>query len=168
MRFKSKVIGLTLTELLIGMLVLTLAWLSAIGVIIVSKYSLSYSKHKTQAMYVAQRIFEEGRRWSPFYGPSGLIDTSATSTNGFAVSHTGMVYKDMSSTFVYDPSDDFTGNPEVNSEVKVISLDDYGGAIGKYRARVTVKINWNQRFGGTRQTKTEYFTTDITSEDVLR
>jgi Tfp pilus assembly protein PilV len=145
MQIRSKSRGISLTEVLIGTLLLTLAWISAVSVIIVSKYSISCSRHKTQAMYVAQRILEEGRRW-PFSDLS----------NGFRTSHTGPVSIDTNGTFA-NTNDDFMGN----SVVTVSQLD-------AYRDKVTVEINWNERFDSANRTMREYFTTDITVEDVLK
>ena len=94
-------------------------------------------------MYVAQRIFEEGRRW-PF-----------TDLANFATRRTGAVSIDTNGTFTAT-ADDFMGNSVVTVAV-----------IDSYRDRVTVEINWSQRFFSANKTMREYFTADITSEDVL-
>ena len=162
MHIRSRIRGISLIEVLIGTLLLTLVWLSAVGVIIVSRYSLSYSKHKIQAMYVAQRIFEEGRRC-----PS--TDLINNATTGFAARHTKAVSIDTNGTqdiaangALTLTADDFMGN----SVTQVTPLTDYGGSIG-YRYRIDVEINWVQMLGGTNKTMREHFATDITSEDVL-
>lgn len=151
MHIGNKARGISLAELLIGIMLLTLVWLSAVGVMIVGRYSFSYSKHKTQAMYVAQRIFEEGRRW-PF----------TDLANGFVTLHTVPVSIDTNGTFD-DTADDLMGH----SVVTVVPLDATINSPLNYRDRVTVEINWSQRYFGTDKTVREYFTTDITSEGVL-
>lgn len=125
----------TLTEVVVGLLTLVIIWLGAIDAFIVGKYSASYSRHKIQAMYAAQRKIEDLRKVT--YPPSGSttairIDTKGTPDNA---------------------ADDFTGT-------QIVTV---GPDLGYYR-QVIVEIRWNEIFFGRVKQMREYCATYIANE----
>lgn len=137
--------GFTLTEAVISLFILTMVWVSAVGVVIVGRYAASHAKHKVQAIYIAQRALEEMRR-QPFQSPN---------FENYAASLTGQVNIDTMGSFS-NPASPFTGNQIVT----VTGLDTY-------RKRVKVEINWNERLLGGSIVMKEYCTTDIANEPQL-
>ena len=54
--------GFSLTEVVVGIFLLTIVWLSAAGVTVMSNISGAISAHKVQASYVIQQKIEDLRR----------------------------------------------------------------------------------------------------------
>ena len=50
--------GFTLTEVLVAVFLMTIVWLAAVNIIIVSRASGALARHKVQAMYVIQQEIE--------------------------------------------------------------------------------------------------------------
>ena len=132
--------GFTLVEVVSAVLLLTLVFVSFLGGLMAFRYAASYSKHKVQAVYVAQRIIEEERR-QPFvslvslaYGPVS-IDTKGTFNTS---------------------ADDYMGT----ALVMVNNID-------AYRKKVQVEVDWQERTALGAVTKREYCTTDIANEPQL-
>jgi len=134
--------GFTLAEVMISIGILTIVWISAAGIVIISNYAASRAKHKIQAIYTAQRILEEERR-QPF---SSIVSLSSAP-----------VSIDTKGTFS-TTTDDFMGNRTVT----VTDLDTYS-----YRKRVLVDVNWNEHTNGVNITMHEYCSTDIANESQL-
>ena len=137
--------GFTLTEVVVSLFILTIVWVSAVGLVIVSKYAVSHAKHKSQAIYVAQRTLEQTRR-QPFQSPD---------FENYAASLTGQVNIDTMGKFS-SPVNPFTGNQIVT----VTKLDTY-------RKRVRVEVNWKEHIFGGSVVMREYCTTDIANEPQL-
>lgn len=132
--------GFTLVEVMTSVLLLTMILVTFLGALLVCRYLGSYSKHKVQAIYTAQRIIEEQRR-RPFlnllsqpYGPVS-IDTRGTFNSS---------------------ADDYMGN----AFITVTNID-------AYRKRVQVEVNWQERTVLGTVTKKEYCATNIANEPQL-
>lgn len=71
----------TLTETVLSVALLALVWLAAAELILISKISGSFAKHKMQAVYVAQRAMEELHR-KPFDQVAGSTVNVSIDTRG--------------------------------------------------------------------------------------
>jgi hypothetical protein len=134
MKIKSRN-GFTLTEAVVSVLILVIIWISAVNALIAGKHSSSYSRHKVQAIYAAQRKIEDLRKAT--YPPTAStttirIDTKATPDN---------------------TADDFTG-----TQIVTVGQD-----LGYYR-QVNVEIRWNESFFGRTKQMREYCSTYIANE----
>ena len=132
--------GFSLTEVVMGTMLLAVVWVAAMGTLVISRSAVTYARHKVQAIYVAQRILEEQRRL-PF--PTIVSQPSSP------------VSIDTKGTFDTN-ADDMLGNRIIT----VTNLDTY-------RKRVSVEINWNERTPGTNLIMREYCTDDIANEPQL-
>ena len=133
--------GFTIPEVLVSILLLGLALVAFLGALNMYKYMAAYAKHKTQAIYMAQRVVEEQRR-QPF---AGLASTAL-----------GAVSIDTKGTF-NTAVDDHLGN----AIMTVINLD-------ANRKRLQVEVNWTERSPVGTILLREYCTTDITNDAILR
>ena len=75
--------GQALIEAIVAVIILALVWVAAVNVVIVSRASGKFAKHKTQADYAIQRTIENLRKqlFSSIVssGPTAItIDTSGT------------------------------------------------------------------------------------------
>ncbi|MDP2929863.1 MAG: prepilin-type N-terminal cleavage/methylation domain-containing protein [Candidatus Omnitrophota bacterium] len=138
--------GFTLMEVVVSLFIFMIVWMSAVGVVVVGKNAASYAKHKSQAIYIAQRAIEQMRR-QPFQSPN---------FENFAASITGPVIIDTKGNFG-NPANPFMGN-------QIVTVSNYAGDI--YRKRVQVEVNWNELVFGTVVMR-EYCTTDIANEPQL-
>ncbi len=132
--------GFTLVEALTSILILALVWVAVAGSIISYKYIASYSKHKVQAVFVAQRILEEKRR-----------QTFSTLAN----QNYGAVSIDTRGTF-NTSADDLMGT----AAVTVTNIDTY-------RKKVLVQVSWQEKSPIGVVTKSEFCATDIANEPQL-
>ena len=132
--------GFTLVEVLVAVLLFAITILSFISVLNTCTYLDSYSRHKIQAMYVAQRIIEEQRRQ--------LFSTLASQNYG-------VVSLDTKGTFATS-ADDYLGNA-------IITVT----AVDANRKKVKVEVNWEQRSVIGTVTKKEFLSTDIGNEAQL-
>lgn len=73
--------GLTLIEVLISMLLLTIAWIAVVEVAIIGVTMGSIARHKIQATYVIQRAMEDLHR-RPFPLITGAVTTVSIDTKG--------------------------------------------------------------------------------------
>lgn len=128
--------GFTLTEAVFSICLLLLIFLAAIDTMIIAKYSASYAKHKTQAIYMAQRTIENMRK-QPFGSLAGSNTTISLDTRGTPNITT----------------DDLTG-----TQVVTVSSD-----LGYYK-RVIIDIRWNETLFGRSKLMHEYCGTYISSE----
>jgi Tfp pilus assembly protein PilV len=136
--------GFTLMEVVVSLFIFMIVWMSVVGVVVVGKNAASYAKHKSQAIYIAQRAIEQTRR-QPF---SNLAT--------YAASITGPVIIDTRGNFS-GPTNPFMGN-------QIVTVSNYASDI--YRKRVRVEVNWNELVFGTVVMR-EYCTTDIANEAQL-
>ena len=109
--------GLTLVEILISIMLLTIAWLAAVEVAIIGVTMGSISRHKIQATYVIQRAIEDLHR-RPF--------TQITNA-------TAVVSVDTKNT-PDNTTDDFIGT-------QTITVTD----TSPYYKKVVVEVSWSER-----------------------
>lgn len=128
--------GFTLTEAVFSICLLLLVFLAAIDTMIIAKYSASYAKHKTQAMYMAQRTIEALRKL-PYGSLTSSTTTISIDTRGTPNSS----------------ADDFTG-----TQIVTVSSD-----LGYYK-RVVVEVRWNEILFGRSKAMREYCGTYIPNE----
>jgi len=137
MRLNGK--GFTLVEVMTAVLLLGLVWMAVPGSIVAYKYIASYSKHKVEAIYVAQRVIEETRR-EPFSNIGSFYEgVTLDDKNTFGTT-----------------ADDYLGG----ADVTVTSLDPY-------RKRLQVRVEWFERTPIGIVIKNEYCTADISSDTQL-
>ncbi|MEI7998142.1 MAG: prepilin-type N-terminal cleavage/methylation domain-containing protein [Candidatus Omnitrophota bacterium] len=127
----------TLVEVLISIAIVLIFLVAAVNTIFNAQFLTSYSKHRLQAMYVAQRIIEQERRLT--FG--NIVSQASTAwtldTNG-----------------TYNTTaDDFLGN----AIITVISWD-------AYRKQVQVQVNWQERILAGKVTMREYYATIIAND----
>ena len=127
---------------MMAVLLLTTVIVSFLAALIMYKYMASCSRHKVQAIYVAERIIEEQRR-QPF---ANLVSFNY-----------GAVSIDNNGTF-NTTADDYMGS----ALVTVTNLD-------AYRRRVKVEVDWKERspIGGPAVNRKEFCSTDIADEPQL-
>ncbi len=135
MRLNGK--GFTLVEVMTAVLLLGLVWVAVPGSIVAYNYISSYSKHKAQAIYVAQRIIEEERR-KLFVNMGGSFWEAVT--------------LDDKNTFG-TTADDYMGGADVTET-----------PLDAYRMRVQVRVEWFERTPIGVVIKYEYCTADISSD----
>ncbi len=132
--------GFTIAEVLISVSVIALVLVAFLGVLVISQEIASYSRHKVQAMYAAQRIVEEQRR---------LAFATLASQASAAISI------DTRGTF-NTTADDFMGTRRIT----VTTLDTY-------RKRLAVEVDWIEHTFRGNVTMREFCTTDIANEPQL-
>jgi len=132
--------GFTLIEIMISSFIFVLVWMAIATSFIAVRSLGSYSKHKVQAIYVAQRILEEQRR-QPF---ANLVSQASAP-----------VTIDTMATFS-TTADDFMGN-------RIITVTN----IDTYRKRIQVEVNWTEFISRVAIVMREYCTTDIADEPQL-
>ena len=133
--------GFTIPEVLVSILLLGVALVAFLGALNMYKYMASYAKHKTQAIYMAQRFVEEQRR-QPFAG--------------LASAALGTISIDSKGTFG-TTADDYLGN----ATMTVTTLD-------ANRKRLLVEVRWTERSPVGTIILREYCTTDISNDAILR
>lgn len=128
--------GFTLTEIVFSIALLVLVWLTATEVIVISKVSGFLAKHKTQAIYIAQRAMEELHRKSFSQVVSGTstvsIDTRGTPD---------------------DYSDDLTG-------IQIITVTNPS----VYYKKAAIEIVWNENLPGTTKSTSTACASFITND----
>lgn len=133
--FNSKK-GFSVIEIIVAVFLLTIVWLSAVGVIIAANASGSLAKHKTQAAYLIQQKIESLRRQT-FSSIAGSTSTVSVDTRGTPDS----------------TADDLTG-----TQVVTVSTPN------TYYKRVLVQISWRESFFGRAKTVSEYAGTFIAND----
>lgn len=124
MRFKTKD-GMTFTEIVFSLALLIIAWLVAVDVILVSKGSSSFAKHRVQAMYTMQRTIETLRK-RPFSSIASATNTRVIDDRGTATT-----------------SDDLNG-----TEVVTVTSPN------TYYKKVIAVISWKEAYFGNLYSKT--------------
>lgn len=129
--------GSSFIEVLISIAVVLVFVAAAASTILNSQYFASYSKHKLQAMYVAQQIIEQERRLTF----ANLVSIASTP-----------VTLDTKGTY-NTTADDFLGNVVVTV-----------GVIDASRRSVQVQVNWQEQVNTTKVTMREYYQTTIVND----
>lgn len=144
--------GFTLTEVVMGILLLTIVWLSAVSVMVASRAGGSLAKHKEQAINIMQEAIEAMRK-TPFDSMSGYTmalrpEGSGTrpDPNGTSLDTKGTLYN-------------FADDPALGAVLTVT----VGSDLGHYR-KVDVRLTWNESFYGKRKTVREYCGTYISDD----
>ncbi|MFA6321456.1 MAG: hypothetical protein WCY36_06340 [Candidatus Omnitrophota bacterium] len=130
----------TLTEVIVGICLLTIVWLAAVNVIIISRASGSLAKHKSQAVYLIQQKIENLRKL-----PYSSIASS--NTTGLSIDTRGTPTVS---------ADDLTGNMVVTVTT---SSSSYA-----YCKKVVVELNWKESFFGKQKTVKEFGGTYIAND----
>ncbi len=134
-RFSTK--GSTFVEVLVSIALVVIFVTAAQMTILNSQFLASYSKHRLQAMYVAQQIIEQQRR--------------LTFANIVSVASTAVTL-DTKGTY-NTTADDFLGNVIIT----VTTLD-------AYRKQVQVQVNWQEQVTTAKVTMREYYSTNIAND----
>jgi len=134
-RFTSN--GSTFVEVLVSIAIIVIFVTAAEMTILNSQFLASYSKHRLQAMYVAQQIIEQERRLNF----SNIVSIASTP-----------VTLDTKGTY-NTTADDFLGNVIVT----VTTLDTY-------RKQVQVQVNWQEQITTAKVTMREYYSTNIAND----
>ena len=130
--------GASLVEILVSIGIVMLFLAAAASTILNSQFLASYSRHKIQAMYVAQQLVEQQRRylWASIISVASTPVTLDTQGTGSA-------------------ADDFMGN----SVITVSTLD-------AFRKSVQVEINWREHVLNGNITIREFYTTNIANDPI--
>jgi len=133
--------GFTLTELMVSVLILTMVITAFLGSLNAYRFITSYSRHKIQAIYWAQRIMEEQRRitWSSLVSSPYVLN--------------GAPYP----VPLDIPNGRYSLVPPV---ITVTGLDPH-------RKRVQVEVDWTEWTPIGTRTMKEFCTTDIANEPQL-
>jgi prepilin-type N-terminal cleavage/methylation domain-containing protein len=134
--------GFTLVEVMTSMAIFVIVLAGVALALNASTRFASYTKHKAQAIYIAQQTIEAYRRY-PFGQAPGALN--------------GVVTLDPSGTF-NNTADDFRGN-------RVVTVIPVAG--NAFLERVQVEINWQERILGGAITMREYLSTNIANETQL-
>ena len=143
MKWQSKK-GFTLIEAIISILILATVIVATTAALITNLTLTSYSKHRTQAMYIAKQTLEDMRKHSY----SDLTPASSYVNN--LPYGTGVVCID-----IIDYANGicgFWGN-------RTVTVNNVTG--DTHRKIVQVQISWSEKFGGVARPMQEYCTTDI-------
>ena len=130
-----------MVEVVISLLLLTIAWIAAIDALIVSKYAAPCSRNRFQAIYLAQKTLEEQRR-IPFSNIQNYAIQNYSTSNTFGL---------------FTPDNNC---PPMALTITVARIDDY-------TERVQVRLAWTEHFYGYSVAAAEYCTTDIANESQL-
>lgn len=120
---------------MVSLLLLTVVWLAAVEALIISSYTSSYSRHKIQAIYFAQRALEEQRRLYSINMPSQPEQSFTISPDNFTIRRT----------------------------ITITTVNSPGG-ISAHTKKVQIAVNWNEKFYSSNVPAAEYCATDITDE----
>jgi prepilin-type N-terminal cleavage/methylation domain-containing protein len=126
--------GFSLTEVVVGIVLIAIVWLSAINVIVVSRASGAFARHKAQAVYRIQQTIE-GLRQGSF---SSIVNSTTT------VSVDTMGTPD-------NTADDITGTQYVTVATYNSTL---AASVQSYKT-VKVEIDWKESFFGKQKTVKE-------------
>lgn len=129
--------GTTLIEILVSTVICVITVTAAASTILSSQFLASYSKHRLEAMFVAQQIIEQERRLSY----ANLVSVPSAQV---VLDNNGNLN---------NPNGDFMGN----AVITVTTLD-------VYRKQVQVQVNWLERVLGGTMTMREYYSTDIAND----
>ena len=128
----------TLTEVVVAIFLLTIVWLAAVNIIIISRASGALERHKVQAGYILQQTIENLRK-QPYSTLTSYSSTVTIDTKGTPDTSAG----------------DITGLQNVTVSP---TTDPY------YR-KVLVKITWSETFFGKLKSNiTEYCGTFIAND----
>ena len=137
-RIKKLKEGYSLTEVVVGIFLLTIVWLAAVNIIVISRASGSLARHKVQAVYVIQQAIENLRK-QPFANINSSTTTVSIDTRGTP---------DVT-------SDDFTGTQHVTVTTP-----------HAHYKQVNVELDWNESFFGRSKTVKEYGGTLISDDPI--
>ena len=129
----------TLTEVVVGILLLTIVWLAAVNVVIISRTSGSLARHKVQAVYVIQQTIENLRKQSF----SSLVN-GTTTTAGVSIDTRGTPD---------NTTDDLKG-----TQIVTISTPN------TYYKKILIELNWKESFFGRSKTVKEFGGTYIAND----
>ena len=129
--------GFTLTEVLVAVFLMTIVWLAAVNIIIVSRASGALARHKVQAMYVIQQEIEFLRK-KPFSGISGGTTSVSIDTKG---------------TPDDNGADDFKG-----TQIVTVTTPN------TYYKKVVIEVDWKESLFGKSKTFKEYGGTYIAND----
>ncbi len=133
--------GFTLTEILASFSIMLTVWVCVFGVSVANRKIISYSKHKIQAIYLAQQKIEQ-LRVSPF-PPASITAPGEV-----------IILDDMGTT---STADDLMGHRLVTVTV-----------LDAYCRRVQIEVNWSElSMGGVGIARREYCTTTIANEPTM-
>jgi len=123
----------TLTEVIVGICLLTIVWLAAVNVIVVSRGSGSLARHKSQAVYLIQQKIENLRKsaYSALVAGTSTTTIVTLDTRGTPSSSTG----------------DLTGN-------MIVTIPSSQPV--SYCRKVLVEVNWKESFFGKQKTVREF------------
>lgn len=133
LRFRE---GYSLTEVVVGIFLLTLVWLAAVNVIVVSRATGSLARHKTQAAYVIQQKIEDLRRQ--------VFSTIASSSATVTIDSMG--------------TPDTTAGDITGTQIVTVTTPN------TYYKRVLVELNWRESFFGKSKIVKEYAGTYIAND----
>ena len=135
--------GFSLTEIVVGMFLLAIVWLSAVNVIVMCRASGSFARHKAQAIYVMQQTIENFRQ--------GLFSAINNSTTTVSIDTMGTP----DST-----ADDLKGTQYVTV---VAHNSVIAPAVQSYK-EVKVEADWKESFFGKQKIIKEYLWTCIAND----
>jgi len=129
-------IAFTITEVVVAIFLVTIVWIAAVNIILISRASGSLAKHKAQAAYLIQMTIESLRK-QPFGSIMGSTTAVSVDTNGTPDA----------------TADDLTGTRYVTVTTP-----------NTYYKQVLVEIDWNESFFGRAKTVKEYGGTCIAND----
>ncbi len=130
--------GFTLVEVTISCALLAIAFLSLVVIVYTQQSSVSYSRHRLQAIHAARAVLDMQR----VIGFPYIVDQQ--------FSPPAYLGCDM---------------PDATVTVKVLS--PYNDPTRSYRKTVQVKVSWNENVSGIPVMKQEFLTSDIANEPQL-
>ena len=126
----------TLTEVVVAIFLLTVVWLSAVNVLVISRSSGSLANHKTQAIYYIQRTLEDLRKKT--------FSTISSGTTTISVDTRG--------------TPDNTEDDLIGTQVITVTTPD------TYYKKVLVEVTWAESFFGKSKICREYGGTYIAND----
>ena len=135
--------GFSLTEIVVGMFLLAIVWLSAVNVIVMCRASGAFARHKAQAIYVMQQTIENLRQ--------GLFSSINNSTTTVSIDSMGTPD---------NTADDLKGTQYVTVTAHNSVL---APAVQSYK-EVKVEVDWKDSFFGRQKVIKEYLWTCIAND----
>lgn len=128
--------GFTLTEIVVAIFLLTIIWLAAVNVIVISRASGSLAKHNEQAIYAIQQKIEALRKL-PFADIGGGTTTISLDTRG---------------------TPDSTADDLTATQIVTVTTPD------SYYKKVLIELDWKESLFGKARTVKEYGGTYIAND----
>ena len=140
----SRKIGFTLVEVVISCALIAIAFISFEALIYTTRYFISYSKHRLQAIYAARTVLDMER---------------------------AAAFNDIKSTQFNPPTYPGCNMDKLNAIVTVTTYPTIAGPYNDpsclYRKTVQVTVSWNENMNGVPIMKQESLTTDIANDPVI-